>query len=77
MNKKNIYLNNEYKTLSNLIEYQLDSIETQIDDFKKSFEIDDIEENIIYTNNVNNAIKVMTTDMIILIRALRDKIENE
>lgn len=66
----------EIKLYLDLIEYQYNNTTEQIDYFKECFEVDDIEENIIFATNVNKAIKSMMTDLIILTRALRDKLEN-
>ena len=68
--------NHEIKLYLDLLEYQFSNAKEQIDYFKERFEVDDIEENIIFTNNVKNNIKIMMTDVVTLTRALRDKLEN-
>lgn len=77
MIKKIMYnKNHEIKLYLDLLEYQFSNAKEQIDYFKERFEVDDIEENIIFTNNVKNNIKIMMTDVVTLTRALRDKLEN-
>ena len=77
--KRNIGYNqeNEIKLYLDLLEYQFSNTKEQIDYFKECFEIDDIEENIIFITNVNKAIKSMMSDTIILTRALRDKLNDQ
>jgi flagellin-specific chaperone FliS len=69
-------MNDELKLLLDLIEYLYENTKDQIEDFQQSFEVDDIEENLLYIDRVNKAIKSMMQDKIILVRALRDKLEN-
>lgn len=77
MKKRIIYKqDSEIKLYLDLIEYVFNNIKEQIDDFRNCFEIDDIEKNIIYTYNVKFNIKGMMSDITILTRALRDKLEN-
>ena len=67
----------ELQSLLDLIDYLYENVNDQIGDFQESFEVgDNIDENLLYIDKVNKAIKSMMQDKIILIRALRDKLEN-
>lgn len=66
----------EYKLLLSLIENQYIGTLEQLDYFKECFEIDDLEENLIFIKNTKDNIKRMMIHTIILTRALRDKLEN-